>query len=172
MPRNQMRHLGAALGLSAVSVVIAGCGAARTHLTNIGSDSSGSTTLQAPIAYPSAGITLTSPPSSASATATASTALGTCSTGESPCDTGSPDIVLATMSNSEMGAEQVDNSVQPTYQNVLVWVMTWHDVNCETLGPAQSAVPRTPMSDCDHIVFVDASSGHYLYAYTGPPASS
>ncbi len=122
------------------------------------------------VAYPQAGITLRVPAASQVPAASVSDALATCNEGTSPCNAGVPEISLFAMSDNQMASIGADGTTTPRYQNVLVWALTWHDADCLVMGPPNRSAASSKFV-CDHVVFVDAASGKYLFSYTGPSAA-
>jgi hypothetical protein len=82
-----------------------------------------------------------------------------------------PDQVTATLAEvttEQMGATRADNSVDPMYKDLLVWVIEWPDTR---LIPVSGPVPSPGMTrvasepkPCPAYFFVDARSGKPLFA--------
>jgi hypothetical protein len=106
-------------------------------------------------------------------TISAAQAVATCGS-EGACLAGVPAVSLQRLTDTQAGQIQADNSVHHTYTNRLVWTMKWDDPSCGSgLGPraplGHSAAARPTVNEvCDYLAFVDAASGHFLFAYDGP----
>jgi hypothetical protein len=97
---------------------------------------------------------------------------------EAACLPGTPAISLELLTDTQAGVIQPDNSVLHSYAHRLVWSMTWSDPSCgPNLGPRRplghTAAPPAPVKEiCDYLAFIDAASGHFLFAYDGPADAS
>lgn len=121
-----------------------------------------------------AGIQLIPPPAGAVPVHSAADAYAACITHVAPCGHGQPTEQLAAFSDYQSGSIQPDGTVKHPYMGLLVWAITWHQQTCFVSGPAPAPggtqAPRTPAGTvCDLVDFIDATTGNYLMAYTGPP---
>lgn len=135
--------------------------------------------LSSPRQYPYAGVRLDVPPAGARPAVSATAAYALCKT-TAPCLVNSaPTIELALFSDDQYGATASEpvNGSDPAplqnlpFQNVLTWVITWRQVECEVHGPP--GLPPPPPSfatGCDQVDFVDATTGSYLVGISGKSA--
>jgi hypothetical protein len=80
---------------------------------------------------------------------------------------GAPNVAELAMFSDDGYGPVSAGSLQPTYQDVLSWVLIWKGVPCSPAGapPRVGYPPPTAGSTaCDHVVFVNATTGHYLLA--------
>ena len=85
------------------------------------------------------------------------------------------------MTDTSYGTTQPDGTFRQTLNDTLVWAFSWRNITCPAssgggvsshppapidVGPSGTAEPTV----CDEVAFVDATSGVFLFTYTGPPA--
>ena len=126
--------------------------------------------------YPTASITL-APPKVQVASVAAAVAYDLCRTGVAACPDGQPTSAeLASMTDVSYGTTQADGTFRQPLNDALVWAFSWRNIAC----PPSSGGAFVPASSrpsgkaaptiCDEVAFVDATSGGFLFTYTGPPA--
>jgi hypothetical protein len=126
--------------------------------------------------YPTAGITL-APPKVQVASVAAAVAYDLCRTGVADCPDGQPTSAeLASMTDTSYGTTQPDGTFRQPLNDTLVWAFSWRNITCPPSSggafvPASSRPSGTAAPTiCDEVAFVDATSGGFLFTYTGPPA--
>lgn len=120
--------------------------------------------------YSDGGITLAAPQSAASKIDVVS-AYRLCTSGVADCPGSVPSFAeLALVSDSQYGQIDTAGGVSHSISARLSWVFTWQSIACaQRLGPrAPAGAPTT--SPCDWLVMIDATSGEYLYTYSGASA--
>jgi hypothetical protein len=106
------------------------------------------------VVYRNIGVTLR-PPRDALHVVGWPAAYATCATGEAICPPGpGPSIVLADATST--GNNQLNDTP--------VYVLTFAEQGCAPAGPAPSPSPVP----CTLMNFVDATTGHFLYAISSP----
>jgi hypothetical protein len=126
--------------------------------------------------YPGASITL-APPKVQVASVRATAAYDLCRTGVAACPDGQPTSAeLASMTDASYGTTQADRTFRQPLNGTLVWAFSWRNITCPpssggALVPGNSGPKGTSAPTiCDEVAFVDATSGAFLFTYTGPPA--
>jgi len=89
------------------------------------------------------------------------------------CGSGTTEIMLANFSD-DLGGQCLSadcKSGKPLYQDVLVWVMTWHNQGCPVSGPGstsdKASTPASIRPICDVVEFVNANTLEVLPAFIG-----
>jgi hypothetical protein len=126
--------------------------------------------------YPTASITL-APPDGRVASVPAEVAYDLCRTGVADCPDGQPTSAeLASITDTRDGTSQADGTLMQPLDDTLVWAFSWRNITCPPSSggafmPASSRPFGTAAATiCDEVAFVDATSGGFLFTYTGPPA--
>ena len=126
--------------------------------------------------YPTASIKL-APPNGRIASVPATVGYDLCRTGVAACPDGQPTSAeLASMTDVSYGTTQADGTFRQPLNDTLVWAFSWRNITCPPSSggafvpgnsrPSGTAAPTT----CDEVAFVDATTGGFLFTYTGPPA--
>jgi len=131
--------------------------------------------------YPTAGITLAQPTVRV-ASVSATVAYDLCRTGVADCPDGQPTSAeLASITDASHGTNSAGGTFRQLLNGTLVWVFSWRNITCPRssgggvsthasasidAGPSGTAEPTI----CDEVAFVDATTGGFLFTYTGPPA--
>lgn len=183
---------GASIVLSAV--LLSGCGTSRSdsaHAAQVASETSVSSTATVPateisvpgnellttsLSSPEAGAYL-SPPNVSSAAVSEAQAQKTVEAISGPLNASfTPKLALYT--NTTYGTIGSNQSVQPSYTNVLVWAFVSHTPYSPGNGGAMVGPNGQPMTAtlpsgtmCDGVWLVDATSGKYMMGYSDCPVS-
>lgn len=151
---------GALVAVYALAMVA--CGPAAGH-----AGAGAATRLAAPQSHQHGSIIFAPPAPSDAPAKTSQDALAACGDALGqlycPTDHGPPAILLLRFTDKDMGRVNLDGSVQPTYVNVLAYVIVWHNVPAVGLGKA----PPSSSGGADYFDVVDANSGRGMFSFTG-----
>jgi hypothetical protein len=174
-----------ALAFSAVllAVVVATFGLGRSHPREVRVAAAGATS-GAPVPTPAVTIPLPrhyghdihlNPPTPDLVPhVSAATAQAACQRGAA-CTKGAPTTEFVILTADHFGIAGPDGNVIPTYRDNPTWALTWHGTSCMTQGPPPppgSAVDDRWKNACDMVTFIDATTGDYMFAFVGGPATA
>jgi hypothetical protein len=128
--------------------------------------------LQAPVTYESGAIRFDVPDPTAAPTITPEQAMKTYQLEGAPTGLdqlgGVADMHLAVFSDANYGPYDANGNVKPNFQNVLSWMIVFHNVDMVPTGPARpadvTAAPSTTYPKCDAIQVINASTGDFMLA--------
>jgi hypothetical protein len=128
--------------------------------------------LQGPVAYQNGSIRFDVPDQAAAPAITPEQAMKTYQQEGAPSGLdqlgGVADVHLAVFSDANYGPYDANGSVEPNFQNVLSWMIVFHNVDMVPSGPARpvdaTEAPSTTYPKCDTIEVINASTGDFMLA--------
>lgn len=165
----------------AMGLVLVGGGVAGVVGATAGSDPTTptGTNVSAPRTYPTVGVALDPPPPGVQPSVSSVSAWAVWQSigihPEAAKVARSAAIELGDFTNNMYGTINSDNSVTPTFQHRLSWIVSFQGVPETPIGPAPPpgvTLPPKPTVNCDFFLVVDAATGGYLSAYDVCPGPS
>lgn len=104
---------------------------------------------------------------------TAGAAVHQCSSLAAPCPAGLPSRIEYGLFSDDAYGDRI-STPYPAFQNVPAWILTWHDVPCDSFGgpgplPGVSAPSPIPKL-CDTLALFRGSTGAFLLQVQSAPA--